>query len=94
VIVLDATGACSAARLGVTGASSVPGHGASVERGLAGKKLDDESIRKAADTIAGDIEFESHRICTAQDREELCKVLTRRAVTKAEQRARSGPTAR
>lgn len=90
VVGLDATDACLWAGLGVTGASSVPGRGISAERVLTGKKLDDELIENAANVIVDDLEFEAHRTCTAEDRRELCKVLTRRAVTLAKDRARAG----
>ena len=94
VVALDATDTCSWARLGVTGASSVPARGISAERILAGKKLDDERIENAADALGGDLEFEAHRTCTAEDRQELCKVLARRAVTLAKERAKTSFSAR
>jgi carbon-monoxide dehydrogenase medium subunit len=89
VVTLDGKGGAASVRLGVTGASSVPGRAVSVEQGVSGKKLEDEAVRKAAETIGKDIAFEPHRTCTAQDREQICKVQVRRAIAKAWQRANS-----
>jgi carbon-monoxide dehydrogenase medium subunit len=85
---LDAGGTCTRAGFGITGAASVPSRGVSAERVLLGKKIDAETIAAAADAILSDVEFEPHRTCTAQDRRELCGVLTRRAATLATERAR------
>jgi carbon-monoxide dehydrogenase medium subunit len=48
VIVTDATGACTHARIALGGAATVPLRARDAERSLAGRRLDDEAIREAA----------------------------------------------
>jgi carbon-monoxide dehydrogenase medium subunit len=87
-IELDDDGKCARAGFGITGAGSMPSRGVSAERVLAGKVPDAEKIAEAAAAILSDVEFEPHRTCTAEDRRELCNVLTKRAATLAAERAR------
>jgi carbon-monoxide dehydrogenase medium subunit len=78
-----ADGACQSASIGVTGVAAKPYRATSVEQALVGKQLDARAITDAASHAADGIEANSDLYATAEYRQHLARVHTRRAVERA-----------
>lgn len=84
---LDEDGACSAARVAMTGVSDVPYRAEGVEEMLAGKTLDDETLREACARAAEGVEVVGDVHASADYRRAVAGVYARRALEKALERA-------
>ncbi len=85
---LDGSGNCASVAIGITGVSPVPYRAASVENALTGKKPDADAIESAsALATEGVEEFQEDHHATAGYREHLSRVFTRRALSRAVERA-------
>ncbi len=85
---VDGNGQCTAARIGVTGASACAFRAKSAEKMLVGKVLDENTIAEATASTAADVDLLSDLAASAEYRAQLCNVMAKRAVTKAWERAR------
>jgi aerobic carbon-monoxide dehydrogenase medium subunit len=88
VIRLDAGGACQEARVALTGAGSHATRLSSVERALTGKSLDEAALDQASATAADGLDLMADAYASADYRAHLTRVLVRRAVARAAERAR------
>jgi len=88
VVTLDGNGAAALVRIGITGAGDVAYRATSVETALAGKTLDTETVKAAADTAVDGIEVLADVHAPAEYRARVTKNLVRRAVLTAAGRAR------
>ncbi len=88
VITLGNDGTCSAASLTVTGAAVKPARASAVESALVGKKLDEASVADAASHAADGLELVSDIHGSQAYRGDMTKVMMRRAIQKAAERAR------
>lgn len=89
VVTLDRSGNCQKARIGITGAGAVATRAIAAERLLQGNPATEENINAAADSAAEGVEFLSDLHGSAEYREHLTRVYTRRALTEAVARAKS-----
>ena len=87
LVTLDANGACSDLRIGVTGAAAVPWRATNVEERLRGGVLGDEAILAAADLVDEGIEPLDDLHGSAEYRRRVTRGLTRRAIAEAVRRA-------
>lgn len=87
VITLNTDGTCAAASVVITGASVKPTRATAVESALVGKKLDEATIAEAASHAADGLEVVEDIHGSKAYRAEMTKVLARRAVTRAAERA-------
>ena len=90
VVELDNAGGCSAARIALLSVGDRPNLAAEAGKVLAGQRPSTESIRAAADAAATrDIDPPSDIHASSRYRRQLANVLTRRALERAFERARS-----
>jgi carbon-monoxide dehydrogenase medium subunit len=87
VVTLDDSGTCTAASVVITGASVKPTRVSAVEAALVGKKLDEATIAEAASHAADGLEIVSDIHGSKAYRSEMAKVMARRAITRAAERA-------
>ena len=85
---LDSSGRCQGARVAITGAGSKATRAGAVEAALAGQAFDETTAGRAAVHAAEGIDLLSDIHGSAEYRGHLCRVLTRRAILTAAQRAR------
>jgi carbon-monoxide dehydrogenase medium subunit len=81
-------GTISAARIGVTGVGPKAYRPTAVEQALVGKAPNQEAVRAAVQTVADGIDVQGDIHASPDYRAHLARVLTRRAVLEAAQRAR------
>jgi carbon-monoxide dehydrogenase medium subunit len=81
-------GAISAARIGVTGVGPKAYRATAVEQALQGKSADEETVRAAVQTVADGIDVLGDIHASPDYRAHLARVLTRRVVLQAAERAR------
>lgn len=87
VLAFDETGTCTAARVGVTGAADRAYRASAVESALTGLRLDDATIRAAAQRVADGVSLNSDLYASEAFRAQLCRVQTERALGAARERA-------
>ena len=87
VITLDNNRVCTAASIALTGAGIHTARAAAVEQALIGKKLDGKTIAEAASHAGEGLDMISDIHGSAEYRHQMCAVVTRRAITKALERA-------
>lgn len=92
VVRLAEDGACREARVGITGAGAHATRATSVERTLAGQPLTAETLAEAASRAAEGLDLMSDSYASAEYRAHLTRVLTRRALATAADRARGMST--
>jgi carbon-monoxide dehydrogenase medium subunit len=80
-------GSISAARIGVTGVGPKAYRPTAVEQALVGKRVDEEELRGAVQTVADGIDVQGDIHASPEYRAHLARVLTRRAVLEAASRA-------
>ncbi|MCI0434285.1 MAG: xanthine dehydrogenase family protein subunit M [Gemmatimonadetes bacterium] len=90
IVVLDANGVCTTARIACINAGPGPLRAATAERALLGQRITGEVVRAAADAVDRDIRPTADVHASVDYRRHLARVLTRRAVTRAAARA-AGP---
>jgi carbon-monoxide dehydrogenase medium subunit len=83
VVVKDSGGTCEDARIGLTNMASVPLRATAAEEALRGQELSAENIAKAAELAAEGTNPPSDLNATAEYKQHLARVLTRRAITDA-----------
>lgn len=88
VITLD-NGSIASARIGVTGVGSKAYRPTAVEQALIGKPAEEEAVKAAVQTVADGIDVQGDIHASPEYRAHLARVLTRRAVLQAAQRARA-----
>jgi carbon-monoxide dehydrogenase medium subunit len=87
-VTLGPDGRCAAVAVGVTGASKMAFRAGATEESLQGKRPDEAAIRSAARRAAEGVEeFQEDIHASADYRRHLTQVLTRRALTRAVERA-------
>src|ERR687885_110064 len=89
VVTLNA-GAIGSVRLGVTGVGPKAYRPTAVEQALVGKPAEEEAVKAAVQTVADGIDVQGDIHASPEYRAHLARVLTRRAVLQAAQRARAG----
>lgn len=87
-VTLDASGRCSASRLALFGIGDGPVLSHAVERTLVGSVPDEAVIRDASAAVESEIDPPSDIHASATYRKHLSVVLTRRALTRAVERAK------
>jgi carbon-monoxide dehydrogenase medium subunit len=87
-IVSLSSGTISGARIGVTGVGPKAYRPTAVEQALNGVRVDEEAIKAAVQTVAEGIDVQGDIHASPEYRAHLARVLTRRAVLEAAQRAR------
>jgi carbon-monoxide dehydrogenase medium subunit len=87
---VDASGACTAARVALFGVSDRPIRAAAAEQALTGSNLDAGAAAAAAEAAMGEIDPKSDAHASADYRREVTGVLVRRAVAQAAYGGRSG----
>jgi carbon-monoxide dehydrogenase medium subunit len=87
VVTLNA-GAIGSVRLGVTGVGPKAYRPTAVEQALVGKPAEEEAVKAAVQTVADGIDVQGDIHASPEYRAHLARVLTRRAVLQAAQRAR------
>src|SRR5919199_1019494 len=83
-------GNIASARIGVTGVGPKAYRPTAVEQALAGKPAEEEAVKAAVQTVADGIDVQGDIHASPDYRAHLARVLTRRAVLQAAQRARAG----
>ena len=86
---LDPSGRCAAARVGITGVGPKPYRALGVETELRGKEMDGGTLARAAARAAQGVEPLSDLHASARYRAAMAEVYTRRALTRAVDRARA-----
>jgi carbon-monoxide dehydrogenase medium subunit len=86
-VTLNADGACEAASIGITGASSWAYRAAAVEDALRGAKPDQETIAQAAAHATDSVDVNGDLFASEDYRRHLASVYTRRAIATATNRA-------
>jgi carbon-monoxide dehydrogenase medium subunit len=81
-------GTIGSARIGVTGVGPKAYRPTAVEQALVGKPAEDEAVKAAVQTVADGIDVQGDIHASPEYRAHLARVLTRRAVLQAAQRAR------
>ena len=89
-VTLDASGKCTAARVGITGVGSHASRAKGVEAALIGKALDAATIAAAAQKAAEGIEINADLQGSVEYKAHLTRVYARRALEKAVERAKGG----
>jgi carbon-monoxide dehydrogenase medium subunit len=88
VLTLDGAGRCARARLVLFGVGATPVRATQAEQMLVGEKPAENLFRQAGERAAGDIEEPLSDVhATSEYRQDLARVLTRRALTEAAARA-------
>ncbi len=90
IITVDGKNMCEAASVGLGGVGSTPMRAKSVEKELIGRKLDAERIAEASEKASEALKPPSDVHASADYRREICKVMTKRAMLVAFERAKSG----
>jgi len=80
---LDADGSCQKANIGITGVSSKAYRAASVEAGLNGSKLDEQTIASAASHATDGVDANGDLFASAEYRRHLAEVYVKRAIAGA-----------
>jgi carbon-monoxide dehydrogenase medium subunit len=88
VVTLDGGGACRRARIGVTGAAATAGRARAAEAALEGGPATADRIAAAAERAADGLECLGDLVASPAYRAHLTRVLARRALTSAAERAR------
>lgn len=88
-IVSVAGGKITAARLGVTGVGTKAYRPTAIEQALVGTALDEESLKAAVQSVADGIDVQGDIHASPEYRAHLARVLTRRAILKAAERAQT-----
>jgi carbon-monoxide dehydrogenase medium subunit len=86
-ITLDAAGVCQYAGVGLTAVDSTPIKAARAEAALRGRPLDDANIRAAAQIASEECDPTADLRGSAEYKRAMVKELTKRALTKARERA-------
>lgn len=89
LIRLGQDGACQDARIGITGAGTHAARATGVESALAGKQLDNSTVETACVSAADGLDLMSDPYASAEYRAHLTRVLTKRAILEAAERARA-----
>jgi len=87
-ITVDGNGACQRVGIGLTNVGPTPLRAKKAEESLRGKKLDSAAISQAAELTAGESQPSSDLRGPAEYKRGMVKELTRRALTRALERAR------
>ena len=87
VVTLGSDGACQDARVGVTGAGPKATRATETESALKGSRLDDSTIRSAAQRARAGIDFNADIFASADYRAHLVTVYAERAMREAASRA-------
>jgi len=87
VVSLSADGTCQAASVVITGASVKPSRASAVESALVGNRLDAATIAAAAEHAADGLELIEDIHGSQAYRAQMTKVMTKRALTRAVERA-------
>ena len=87
VVTLGSDGACQDARVGVTGAGPKATRATETESALKGSRLDDSTIRSAAQRAGAGVEFNADIFASADYRAHLVTVYAERAIREAASRA-------
>ncbi|HXG94196.1 MAG TPA: xanthine dehydrogenase family protein subunit M [Blastocatellia bacterium] len=87
-LTLDANGACQSAGIGITGVASKAYRASAAEQALIGSALDDESIAKAAATVADGVSINGDLYASEAYRTHLAQVYARRAIKAAASRVK------
>jgi carbon-monoxide dehydrogenase medium subunit len=87
VLQSDDAGNCRTVRVAVTGAGTKPARAVAVETALVGQRLDEKLIEDASSAAADGLDLLGDIYASAEYRANLAKVLTKRALMKAWQRA-------
>jgi carbon-monoxide dehydrogenase medium subunit len=87
-LVLDGSGKCQSAGVGVTGVSPKPYRAAGVENALKGKALDAKTLADAAAHAADGVRTNIDLFASSEYRQHLAQVYTRRALETAASRAK------
>jgi len=88
VVVTLNGGSIASARIGVTGVGPKAYRPTAVEQALIGKPAEEEAVKGAVQTVADGIDVQGDIHASPEYRAHLARVLTRRAVLQAAQRAR------
>jgi aerobic carbon-monoxide dehydrogenase medium subunit len=83
VVVKDSGGTCEDVRIGLTNMASVPLRATAAEEALRGQELSAENIAKAAEQAAEGTNPPADLNASAEYKQHLARVLTRRAITDA-----------
>jgi carbon-monoxide dehydrogenase medium subunit len=89
-ITLDGAGVCQRAGIGLTNVGFTPLKATKTEAFLAGKMLDDATIKQAAEMAAGESQPVDDLRGSADYKRDLVRVLTARALNQALRRAKGG----
>lgn len=89
-VTLAADGTCEKAGIGLTNVGLTPIKAGRAEDALRGKRLDDGTIRRAAELAAAESQPESDLRGSVEYKRDLVRVLTARALRKARERAGGG----
>jgi carbon-monoxide dehydrogenase medium subunit len=89
-ITLDEGGACKSAGIGLTNVGLTPIKATKTEGFLAGKNLDEATIRQAAELAASESQPMDDVRGSAEYKRDLVRVLAARAITRAVNRAKGG----
>jgi len=89
-VALDASGKCTAARVGITGVGSHATRAKGVEAALVGKTLDAATMAAASQKAADGIEINADLQGSVEYKAHLTRVYTRRALERAVERAKGG----
>ena len=87
LVTLGADGKIASARLGVTGVSTKAYRPTEVEQALAGLNVNEDAVRTAVQSVADGVDVQGDIHASPDYRAHLARVLTRRAVLAAAQRA-------
>lgn len=82
-LILDGSGACQSAGIGITGVASKAYRAKAVEGGLAGKKPDAQTVSAAASHATDGVDVNGDLFASADYRRHLAQVYTRRAIEAA-----------
>ncbi len=88
VLEADEAGNCRGARVAITGAGSKAVRATSVEAALSGKRLEEQSIAEASSAAADGLDLMGDIYASEEYRAHLARVLTKRALMQAWQRAK------
>ena len=87
VVTLDSNGVCQEAKIGITGAGPKASRAAETEATLRGTRLDDATIKAAAQTAGAGIDFLEDIHASGEYRAHLTAVFAERAIREAASRA-------